>query len=269
MRAAWMRSTIMAGSALLPAVCWTLAVCLLLSAAGCSKPAGKKVKKDAVDGVAVEEEGEPLPEGVDLDTALAVDEGRIRVCGPTGWSRAAQSKDYLVKYIPGRRKTYPSIVVMAVAAPDGFTEVGADEHRPFVTAIAESLAATFSKNGKSTLLKKPAAVKLGPHFGATWSAPATIKVDGIKESIDRSSYAVVLGGRMYTVEIRAPKGKLDDTGRQAAKAVASALDAPELGAEPAQPAEAAEPAAAAATEEAPAESATESAKESAALPAGS
>ena len=129
MKAACMRSTIMAGSALLPAVCWTLAVCLLLSAAGCSKPAGKKVKKDAVDGVAVEEEGEPLPEGVDLDTALAVDEGRIRVCGPTGWSRAAQSKDYLVKYIPGRRKTYPSIVVMAVAAPDGFTEVGADEHR--------------------------------------------------------------------------------------------------------------------------------------------
>ena len=74
---------------------------------------------------------------------------------------------------------------------------------------------------------------------------------------------------MYTVEIRAPKGKLDDAGRQAAKAVASALDAPEPVAEPAQPAEPAEPAAAAATESAPTESAPESAKESVASPAGS
>jgi hypothetical protein len=84
---------------------------------------------------------------------------------------------------------------------------------------------------------------LGPHFGATWAAPATIKVDGIKETIDRASYAVVIGGRMYTVEVRAPKGKLDGEGRAAAKAVVAALAPPETAAEPAAAEQATEPAA--------------------------
>ena len=182
-------------------------------------------------------------EGVDFDTAIEVDEGRIEACSPTGWIRGGQSKDYLVKYTPSRKKTYPSIVVTAADAPDGMAEVDGDTQKDFVAAIAASLAETYSKNGKSTLLKKPAAVRLGPHFGATWAAPATIKVDGIKETIDRASYAVVIGGRMYTVEVRAPKGKLDGEGRAAAKAVAAALAPPETAAEPAAAEQATEPAA--------------------------
>jgi hypothetical protein len=99
---------------------------------------------------------------------------------------------------------------MAADAPNAIAEVDAASHKDLVAAIAASLAETYSKNGKSTLLKKPAAVRLGPHFGVTWAAPATTTVDGMKESIDRTSYAVVFGGRMYSVEIRAPKGKLDE-----------------------------------------------------------
>jgi hypothetical protein len=229
-----------------------LLLVMLLTAAGCSKTAGKK-STPAADGGDVDAavaDGEA--EGVDFDTALAVDGERVEVCSPVGWTRGPQSKSYLVKYIPTRKKTYPSIVVMAADAPEGIAEVDAGSQKDFVAAIAASLAGTFSKNGKSTLLKKPAAARLGPHFGVTWAAPATINVDGVRETIDRSSYAVIIDGRMYTVEVRAPKGKLDGDGRAAARAVAAAL-APPAGEEAA-------PAAEPATEEAaPAKPAAESA----------
>ena len=232
----------------LPAgICLLLVV--LLAVAGCTKAPGKKSKPaaDGGDAEAAAAVDDAEPDGVDFDTAIAVDEERVEVCSPVGWTRGPQSKSYLVKYVPSRKKTYPSIVVMAADAPEGIAEVDGGAQKDFVAAIEASLAGTYSKNGKSTLLKKPTAAKLGPHFGATWAAPATINVDGVKETIDRTSYAVVIGGRMYTVEVRAPKGKLDGEGRAAARAVASAL-APPADEEAAPAAEEAAPAA----EEAPA-----------------
>jgi hypothetical protein len=232
-------------------ICLLLAV--LLTAAGCTKAPDRKAKPSADGGDTEAAVADGDTDGVDVDTAIAVDDGKVEVCSPVGWTRGPQSKSYLVKYIPSRKKTYPSIVVMAADAPEGIAEVDGGSQKDFVAAIAASLAGTFSKNGKSTLLKKPAAARLGPHFGATWAAPATINVDGVRETIDRSSYAVIIDGRMYTVEVRAPKGKLDGEGRAAARAVAAAL-APPAGEEAApaaeeapaaEPATATEPAAAA------------------------
>ncbi len=245
-----MRSPTVGTTVTFPAVLSQAGICLLLvmllTATGCTKTADKK--STAADGGDVEAavaDGET--DGVDFDTAIAVDDGKVEVCSPVGWTRGPQSKSHLVKYVPSRKKAYPSIVVMAADAPEGTAEVDAGSQKDFVAAIAASLAGTFSKNGKSTLLQKPAASRLGPHFGATWAAPATINVDGMKETIDRTSYAVVIGGRMYTVEVRAPKGKLDSEGRAAARAVAAALAPP--GAEEAPPATEEAPAA---TEEVPA-----------------
>jgi hypothetical protein len=171
----------------------------------------------------------PLPDGVDPDTPTITDGDRIAVFAPKEWARAAQSKDQLVKFTPSRRKTYPSIVVLASDVPGDFEEVDPDDQKKFVAAVAASLAKTYTKNGKSTLLKKPAPIRLGEHLGATWSAPATVKVDGVPESIDRISYAIVIAGRMYTVEVRAPKGKLEENdGVKLAKAVAEALRQPEF-----------------------------------------
>ena len=224
-----MRSTFSAGRLLRAGCCWAVLIGLAIAPMGCSQAPAKKAKRGdatAPDGGTASSDEQGV-EGIDFDTALPVDDGRIAVCGPTGWTRGPQSKDHLVKYIPSRKKTFPSIVVTAADAPEGFADVEAATHRDFVAAIASGLAATFSKDGKSTLVKKPAAVKLGPHFGVTWAAPATVKVDGVKESIDRSSYALVIGGRMYTVEVRAPKGKLDDAGRKTARAVAAALGPPQ------------------------------------------
>lgn len=241
-----------------------LCLTVLGAGVGCTKASAKKAKRPADGSVAdtnsPAEASDGELEGIDFDTAVLLDNGRVEVCSPTDWTRGPQSKGYLVKYIPGRKKTYPSIVVMATDAPEGMAEVEGGEqgnHTEFVAAIAAGLAGTYTQNGKSTLIKKPAAVTLGPHCGVTWAAPATINVDGMRESIDRTSYAVVFGGRMYTVEVRAPKGKLDAVGRSAAKAVAAGLSPPQAAeAEPAPPqapAEAAAPAAAEPAADTPAE----------------
>lgn len=196
-------------------VCWL--VCLVLTGgAGC----GGKAKKKAKPGGGTTSEKLPA---IDLDTALAVDDGRIAVASPTGWTRLPRTKECLVKYQPGPKKTYPRILVTAEAAPADFPEVTADNHQAFAAAVAEGVAATL---GKAKPLKKAAAVKVGSHLGAFWGSPGSAKVDGISEPIERWSYAVVIGGRMYTVEARAPKGKIDDAAKAAAKAVAAALAPP-------------------------------------------
>jgi hypothetical protein len=192
-----------------------LACVVLLGMGGCG---GKPKKSKAGGGTTAES----LPP-VDLDTALAVDDGRIAVASPTGWTRLPRSKDCLVKYQPGPKKSYPKILVTAEAAPAGFAEVTADNHQAFAAGIAEGVAQAL---GKAKPLKKAAAVKVGPHLGVLWGSPGSAKVDGISEPIERWSYAVVIGGRMYTVETRAPKGKVDDAAKAAAKAVAAALAPP-------------------------------------------
>jgi hypothetical protein len=186
-----------------------------MGAVGCNeKPAQKK----SAGGTA----SEKLP-AVDADTALSVDDGRVAVASPAGWTRLPRTKDCLVKYQPGPKKTYPKILVTAAAAPAEFAEVTADNHQAFAAGIADGVAASL---GKAKPLKKAAAVKVGPHLGAFWGSPGSVKVDGIGEPIERWSYAVVIGGRMYTVEARAPKGKIDDAAKATAKAVAAALAPP-------------------------------------------
>lgn len=191
-----------------------LALMILVGTTGC----GAKPKKAKAGGAAAEK----LP-AVDVDTALAVDDGRIAVASPAGWTRLPRTKDCLVKYQPGPKKSYPKILVTAEAAPAEFAEVTAENHQAFAAGIAEGVAQSL---GKAKPLKKAAAVKLGPHLGAFWGIPGSAKVDGISEPIERWSYAVVIGGRMYTVEARAPKGKIDDAARAFAKAVAAALAPP-------------------------------------------
>lgn len=200
-----------------------------LMLAGC----GGTTKKPK--GVAAEKEKLPT---VDLDTALAVDEGRIAVASPSGWTRLPRTKDCLVKYQPGPKKTYPKILVTAEDAPAEFPEVTADNHQAFVAAVADGVEQSL---GKAKPLRKAAAARLGPHFGVTWGIPGSAKADGIAEPIERWNWAVVIGGRMYTVEARAPKGKIDDAGKAAAKAVAAALAPPSAATQTdAAPAEAAE-----------------------------
>ncbi|MEI8227547.1 MAG: hypothetical protein WCH77_04720 [Planctomycetota bacterium] len=185
---------------------------LVCGTTGCSTKAAKKGSGAA----------EKLP-AIDPSTAFAVDEDRIAVSSPTGWTRLPRSKDCLVKYQPGPKKSYPKILVTAAAAPEGFVQVTPENHQDFAAGIAAGVQEAL---GKSKPLKKPVAIPIGPHLGVAWGIPGSVKVDGIQEPIDRWSYAVVIGGRMYTVEARAPKGKVDDAAKSFAKAMAAALAPP-------------------------------------------
>lgn len=192
-------------------------VAVLAGAGGCSPASAPPAARKAV-AVALGP--------VDPETAITVDGGRVSVRSPLGWSRSPRSDDYLVRYTPGQQKTFPAIVVTSADAPDGIMDITTDNHGDVVAAVARDLAATFSRDGRSTLLKKPMAVKLGDRLGVAWTAPGTAKVDGLKQPIERSCVAVIVAGRMVTVEARAPKGKLDDEGIAAARGVAAALVPP-------------------------------------------
>ncbi len=169
----------------------------------------------------------PTSKLIDADTALRLDGGRVEVCSPLGWTRSPRSQNYLVRYQPGPKKSYPSIVVTAEPAPDGLGEITAANQSELVTAIGTKLVETFPADGAVKLIKKPAAATFGSHKGVAWAMPGTAKVGGLSEPVDRFAYGVVLGGRLYTVEARAPKGKVDDDAKAAAKAVAATLFRPE------------------------------------------
>jgi hypothetical protein len=196
--------------------------------AGCSDSAPDKGKPAAA----------PLAE-LDPASRLDLDGGRVSVFSPQGWRRAPRSYDYLVRYQSAPQLPYPAIVVLAADPPEGLAEVTADNHAAFVEAIAAQLAA-----GEGTaIIRKPARATLGPHHAVSWAAGGEATLDGTSKKIERDCTAVVVGGRLYTVEAWAPRGKLTAAGRAAARAVAEALAVPT--AEPVEPvAPAAEPAAA-------------------------
>lgn len=228
---------------------------ILLGGGGCGGKTAKTGKKSG-GGEAATDSAAPA---IDPDTSFTVDEGRISVASPTGWTRAERSKDYLVKYQPGRKKTYPVIVVTGAEAPADFSTVTAENHKEFAAGIAAGLTDTYTQIGSSQLAKKPVAVKLGQHLGAAWALPAQAKVSGAKETIEQQFYAVIVGGRMYTIAAKAPKGKLDAGAKAAARAVAGAIGPPapeepadEPGAESAETPAGESPAAPAAAEPAPA-----------------
>lgn len=164
---------------------------------------------------------------VDPDTAIPVDGGRVEVSSPLGWTRSPRSQNYLVRYQPGPRKTFPSIVVTVEPAPEGLGEVTTKNQAELVAAVTAKLAVDFPAGGPVKVIKKPQAVTLGEHAGVAWAVPGSVKIDGLTETIDRFAWGVVLGGRLYVVEARGPRAKIDDDAKARAKAVASTLFRPE------------------------------------------
>lgn len=162
--------------------------------------------------------------GLDPASRLDLDNGRVSVFSPNGWRRASRSYDYLVRYQSTPQLPYPAVVVLAADPPEGFAEVTADNHAAFVEAIAARVA---EGDGKS-VVRQPARAKVGAHHAVSWAAGGEAKLDGTPKKIERDCTAVVVAGRLYTVEAWAPRGKLSDAGRAAARAVAAALAVPSL-----------------------------------------
>jgi hypothetical protein len=228
---------------------WTLVAACILPLVGCSSGGVKKkpAEKKAASGAAAapSEAAGPVQPEIDLHSGLDLDGKRVRVFSPTAWRRASKSHDYLVRYQSSPQLAYPSVIVVAADPPKGFTEVTKGNHKEFVAAVAAWLTEQAGGEGKPSLSRKPAALTVGTHYAVTWAVPGEAKLDGTQKKIERECTAVVVNGRMYTVEAWAPPGKLDDKAKAAARAVAMALAVPSSEAAeplfPTQPAEAAAP----------------------------
>jgi len=222
---AWLKTSA-SGVKVLPKIVVAGLLLGLGMAGGCGeKPNGKKQAggdagaTQAAPAAAKEKEpAGPLP-AIDPLTKMMLDGGRIEVFSPQGWFRAPRSSSYLVRYTTGPQKTHPAVTVLAGDPPGGFTAVTADNHDDFVAAVAAGLDA-------GSILKKPAALGAGPHLAATWVSKGEAKVSGLTQPVERSHVAVVVGGRMYTIEAEAAKGPVDTASRAAARAVAAALAVP-------------------------------------------
>jgi hypothetical protein len=203
----------------------------LVLLAGCSGETAKKtVKPKAVAGSTEPSTTakEPSAPAVEAHSGLDLDGKRVRAFSPVGWRRAPKSYDYLVRYQPSPQLAYPSVIIVAADPPEGFGEVTEATHAGFVDAVTARLATEFGGEGQPSLRRKPAASTAGSHLAVTWAAPGEAKLDNILKKIERECTAVVIDGRMYTVEAWAPVGKLDDKAKAAARAVAAALAVPSL-----------------------------------------
>ena len=209
--------------------------------------------------------------GIDPNSGLDLDGNRVRAFSPAGWRRAPTSYDYLVRYQSTPQLPFPSVVIVAADPPEGFAEVTKANQADFVAAVAARLAGESGGEGQPGLLRPPTAVRVGPHHAAGWSAPGEAKLDGLPKKIERECTAVVVDGRLYTIEAWAPRGKLDEKARAAARAVTAALAVPSLdpveSLVPVEPAPAAEPSTPVPTPDVPADAQAQPAAEPPAEPA--
>ncbi len=205
---------------------WMILTLCILALAGCSEGKAKKKSTSTKGTAEATATAAEAPPEVDTNSGLNLDGNRVRVFSPAGWRRASRSAEYLVRYQAKPQGAYPSVVVVAADAPDGFTAVTSENQKGFVAAVAAGLAKDFGGEGKPALKRNAVAATVGPHHAVTWSATGEAKLDSIAKKIDRECLAVVVGGRMYTVEAWAPTGKLDGKAKSAARAVAAALAVP-------------------------------------------
>lgn len=217
---------------------WILVAVCVLVFLGCSEPKTKKkkakgssketatAKETSGDSDAPAVPSADLGPGIDVHTALDLDEKRVRAFSPLEWRRASKSKDYLVRYQSKAQLAYPSVIIVAADPPEGFAKVTEANHTKFVDAVAAKLAEPSEGDGKGSLLKKPVAIQVGTHRAAGWTAPGEAKLDNLVKKIERDCTAVVVNGRMYTVEAWAPVGKLDAKAKAAGHAVAAGLAVP-------------------------------------------
>jgi len=160
--------------------------------------------------------------GIDPASRLDLDGGRVTTFSPRGWRRAPRSSDSLVRYQAAPQVAYPSVVVVAADPPEGFVEVTPENHVAFVTAIT----ARIVEGDGTSVLRTPERALVGPHRAATWSAVGEAKLDGRPRKIARECTAVVVAGRLYTVEAWEPRDKVGGPAREAARAVAASLSLP-------------------------------------------
>jgi hypothetical protein len=206
-------------------IVWLPVALLLVS--GCGEPesdskASSKKGFSAVTVVSTKdlpELGEYLP---------PLDRGRIEVAGPASWSTAPRSNKFVARFTRSPGGNYPSIIITAEDS-ENVLNVNKDNVERFASQVA-----------KMRDVNRAQPVVIGGFAGAAYAKRGK-EPGSVSRIIDLLRIDTVVGGRQYTVELRARDGELDDS-RNELYAVAGGLKFPGAEAEAAKsvPKEAAE-----------------------------
>jgi len=164
----------------------------------------------AVLGVGCETKSPPrpvLPERspvVELGPHLPpLDQGRVRAAPPAGWHVPPRSRKFLARFSQSRSKSYPSIL-LTVADDEEFRDVTEENVDEFRNELEGQLLA---EGGAADVAVE--VVRAGSCVGAMYRKQART-TDNLKTiTLDRTLFETVVGGRRYTVELRAEEGTTD------------------------------------------------------------
>lgn len=191
---------------LLP-ICLSLPLALL---AGCG---GSESESDSDSTAPKTIQASDLPK-MDAVIEAELDNGRVKAAPPKDWTLLSRHQDYVVRFKAAASVQYPMILVTAKDY-ENVVDVTKDNVDEFAKQIASALAAG-EKPAKLYEEVRPIQVK--SLAGATYLRRANAK----GTVVDRFFVETVHGGRKYTVELRTPKGTLDQY-RAYPVAVAAAL----------------------------------------------
>lgn len=171
-----------------------LGTLLVLSVAilGCGdskKPTGKPAAPAAVNTTQLPELGDPIP---------MLDDGRIDVAPPKGWTVPARSNKFVVRFQQRTDSLYPTIIITA----DDYSAVP-DVSEENVNEFAKKLAAEESLG-----TVKP--IQVGSFVGVTYRKQGREK-DSLNKILERLFLDTAVAGRKYSIELRTREGSLPES----------------------------------------------------------
>lgn len=139
-----------------------------------------------------------------------LDNGRLEVAPPAGWTLGSRSKGYLVRFRQSDRQQYPMILVTGkdYQSPRG---ISADNVDDFAQRIKkeESVYGTVEP------------IVVGRFVGVTYRKQGK-DPRRVNQILERLLVVTVVDGRKYGVELRAREGRLDEA-RQSLFAVVNGI----------------------------------------------
>ena len=190
-----------------------LTLCLLYC--GCSEPAPTLVKEPApgeTPAVAPAESSAAAPASETTAAELPkladplppLDEGRVEVAGPEGWSLPARDSKWLARFQLQPGDPYPTIFVNQPQERPTQADVTPENAAEFARQVQARLKQELEPQGLTVPEVKP--LVIGDFAGAEYERQATVKSKNLQ--LERLYLVTVQGGREYTIELHTLFGTL-------------------------------------------------------------
>ena len=160
---------------------------------------------------------EPRPAQVDLggvpelgDYISGLDNGRLDVAPPEGWTLGSRSKGYVVRFLRSGQGQYPMILVTGKDY-QGPREISADNVDDFAQRVKE----------EESVSGPVEPIVVGRFVGVTYRKRGK-EPRSVNRILERLLIVTVVAGRKYGVELRAREGRLDEA-KQSLFAVADGI----------------------------------------------